>query len=74
MKNQLDTPKQKRTALPVVALAAVVVFAAAVLFGIGFYVAGQVDQAPTKQAGPAFDRSDYREQQPAFVKMPDELP
>lgn len=70
---QLDTPKPRRTALPVVAVAAVIVIAAAILLGLGFAIGRNLDapQQPTKQAGPAFDRTDYRLAGEAFVR---ELP
>lgn len=76
MKNQLDTPKTRRTILPVVAVAAVFVIVAAIIFGLGFGIGRSIDssQPPTKQAGPAFDRADYRLAGEPFVKMPEELP
>lgn len=73
---QLDTPKTRRTILPVVAVAAVFVIVAAILFGLGFAIGRSVDssQQPTKQAGEVFDRADYRFAGEPFVKMPEELP
>lgn len=76
MKNQLEVPKQRRTILPVVAVAAVIVIAVSILLGLGFAIGRSIDipQPPTKQAGSAFDRADYRLAGEPFVKMPEELP
>lgn len=72
----LDKPKTRRTILPVVAVAAVMLFVVAILVGLGFAIGRSIDssQQPTKQAGEVFDRADYRLAGEPFVKMPEELP
>lgn len=69
----LDKPKKRFYAPSIVSLLAFVVIVSG-MFALGFAAGVRNAPQPTRQASEAFDRSDYREAQPAFVKMPDELP
>lgn len=73
MKNQLSTPKQKRTVLPAVALATVFLLMLSGAFALGF-VAGNVTQPGSRQLNEPFERPLAREMQLPIEKMPEELP
>jgi len=68
--------QKRRTILPVVAFGALIVALLITTFALGFYIGSEFASQPSdsKQVGQVFEHQLARQAQPAFARIPEELP